>query len=154
MTSLGEKVKRRNWLIAIFAALFVLQAPLCVLACLTNATQDESTAEALHASPPPCHEQAPHTQTPHTQAPHTQAPTSAPDKPADTHNDCGCEDSFTAVLASSDKTFPNVQTSQVIATKALEDPVGAVFRSTIDFRLSEADLPPPDILLLKSTLLI
>ena len=149
MTSLGEKVKRRNWLIAILAALFVLQAPLCVLACLTNAAQDESTAEALHASPPPCHEQAPH-----TQAPHTQAPTSAPDKPADTHNDCGCEDSFTAVLASADKTFANVQTSQVIATKALEDPVGAVLRSTIDVRLSEADLPPPDILLLKSTLLI
>ena len=154
MTSLGEKVKRRNWLIAILAALFVLQAPLCVLACLTNAAQDESTAEALHASPPPCHEQAPHTQTPHTQAPHTQAPTSAPDKPADTHNDCGCEDSFTAVLASSDKTFPNVQTSQVIATKALEDPFCAVLRSTIDVRLSETDLPPPDILLLKSTLLI
>jgi hypothetical protein len=149
VTNLGEKVKRRNWLIAILAALFVLQAPLCVLACLTNATQDESTAEALHASPPPCHEQAPH-----TQAPHTQAPTSAPDKPADTHNDCGCEDSFTAVLASADKTFTNVQTSQVIATKALEDPVGAVLRSTIDVRLSEADLPPPDILLLKSTLLI
>ena len=149
MTSLGEKVKRRNWLIAILAALFVLQAPLCVLACLTNATQDESTAEALHASPPPCHEQAPH-----TQAPHTQAPTSAPDKPADTHNDCGCEDSFTAVLASADKTFANVQTSQVIATKALEDPFCAVLRSTIDVRLSEADLPPPDILLLKSTLLI
>jgi hypothetical protein len=149
VTNLGEKVKRRNWLIAILAALFVLQAPLCVLACLTNATQDESTAEALHASPPPCHEQAPH-----TQAPHTQAPTSAPDKPADTHNDCGCEDSFTAVLASADKTFTNVQTSQVIATKALEDPVGAALRSTIDVRLSEADLPPPDILLLKSTLLI
>jgi hypothetical protein len=154
VTNLGEKVKRRNWLIAILAALFVLQAPLCVLACLTNAAQDESTAEALHASPPPCHEQAPHTQAPHTQAPHTQAPTSAPDKPADTHNDCGCEDSFTAVLASADKTFTNVQTSQVIATKALEDPVGAVLRSTIDVRLSEADLPPPDILLLKSTLLI
>ena len=144
VTNLGEKVKRRNWLIAILAALFVLQAPLCVLACLTNATQDESTAEALHASPPPCHEQAPHTQT----------PTPAPNKPADTHNDCGCEDSFTAVLASADKTFTNVQTSQVIATKALEDPVGAVLRSTIDVRLSEADLPPPDILLLKSTLLI
>ncbi|GEM_PF-2240741 len=144
MTSLGEKVKRRNWLIATLAALFVLQTPLCVLACLTNAAQDESTAETLHASPPPCHEQAPHTQT----------PTSAPDKPADTHNDCGCEDSFTAVLASADKTFANVQTSQAIATKALEDPVGAVLRSTIDVRLSEADLPPPDILLLKSTLLI
>ena len=144
VTSLGEKVKRRNWLIATLAALFVLQAPLCVLACLTNAAQDESTAETLHASPPPCHEQAPHTQT----------PTPAPNKPADTHNDCGCEDSFTAVLASADKTFPNVQTSQVIATKALEDPVGAVLRSTIDVRLSEADLPPPDILLLKSTLLI
>ena len=144
VTSLGEKVKRRNWLIATLAALFVLQAPLCVLACLTNAAQDESTAETLHASPPPCHEQAPH----------TQAPTPAPNKPADTHNDCGCEDSFTAVLASADKTFANVQTSQVIATKALEDPVGAVLRSTIDVRLSEADLPPPDILLLKSTLLI
>lgn len=144
MTSLGEKVKRRNWLIATLAALFVLQAPLCVLACLTNAAQDESTAETLHASPPPCHEQAPHTQT----------PTPAPNKPADTHNDCGCEDSFTAVLASADKTFANVQTSQVIATKALEDPFCAVLRSTIDVRLSEADLPPPDILLLKSTLLI
>lgn len=144
VTSLGEKVKRRNWLIATLAALFVLQAPLCVLACLTNAAQDESTAETLHASPPPCHEQAPHTQT----------PTPAPNKPADTHNDCGCEDSFTAVLASADKTFANVQTSQVIATKALEDPFCAVLRSTIDVRLSEADLPPPDILLLKSTLLI
>ena len=128
----------------------MLQAPLCVLACLTNAAPDAaSTAEAHHASPPPCHEQAPNTQTPRT-----QTPTSAPYEPADTHNDCGCGDSFTAVLASSDKTFPNVQTSQVIATKALEDPVGAVFRSTIDVRLSEADLPPPDILLLKSTLLI
>ena len=144
VTSLGEKVKRRNWLIATLAALFVLQAPLCVLACLTNAAQDESTAETLHASPPPCHEQAPHTQT----------PTPAPNKPADTHNDCGCEDSFTAVLASADKTFANVQTSQVIATKALADPFCAVLRSTIDVRLSEADLPPPDILLLKSTLLI
>ena len=144
MTSLGEKVKRRNWLIATLAALFLLQAPLCVLACLTNAAADDSTAEALHASQPSCHEQAPHTQT----------PTPAPDKPADSHNDCACEDSFTAVLASADKTFANVQTSQVIATKALEEPFGAVFLSTIDIRLSEADLPPPDILLLKSTLLI
>jgi hypothetical protein len=131
-------VKRRNWLIATLAALFVLQTPLCVLACQLNAAPDEAGAEAHHASS--CHEEAP-------------SPRSS-SEPRDAHGDCGCGDSYTAVLASADQTFSNVQTSPVIATKELEVPLNAIFSRTIEVRLSEADLPPPDILLLKSTLLI
>jgi hypothetical protein len=97
-----------------------------------------SMAEARHVAPP-CHE---------------QAPTSAPPEPADTHDDCGCGDSYTAVLASADQTFSNVQSSPVLPPTALEVPLNAVFSRTTKVRLSEADLPPPDILLLKSTLLI
>ena len=138
VTDRGETVKRRNWLIATLAALFVLQTPLCALACLPNAAADEASAEAHHGSS--CHEEAP-----------SPRPSS---EPRDAHGDCGCGDSYTAVLASADQTFSNVQTSPVIATKELEVPLNAIFSRTIEVRLSEADLPPPDILLLKSTLLI
>lgn len=132
------RVKRRNGLIATLAALFVLQVPLCALACLPNAASAEPTTEAHHDSAP-CHE---------------QAGASAPAEPVDAHDDCGCGDSYTAVLGNVDQTFSNVQSSPVIQTKALDEPLDVVFSRTLRVRLSEADLPPPDILLLKSTLLI
>jgi hypothetical protein len=131
-------VKRRNWLIATLAALFVLQTPLCVLACQLNAAPDEAGAEAHHASS--CHEEAP-------------SPRSS-SEPRDAHGDCGCGDSYTAVLASADQTVSNVQSSPVLPPTALEVPLNAVFSRTTKVQLCEADLPPPDILLLKSTLLI
>ena len=131
-------VKRRNRLIATLAALFVLQAPLCVLACLSGGAPDESAVAAHHDSPP-CHE---------------QAPTSEPAEPSDSHDDCGCGDSYEAVLATADQTFSNVQNSPVLPPTTHRAPVNAVFSTTTRVRLNEADLPPPDILLLKSTLLI
>ncbi len=132
-------MKRRNQLIATLAAFFVLQAPLCVFACLQNAAPDESTTEAHHTSPP-CHEEAP-------------SPGSS-SEPGNAHEDCGCGDSYTAVLASADQTFSTVQSSPVLPPTALEVPLNAVLSRTTKVRLREADLPPPDILLLKSTLLI
>ena len=131
-------VKRRNWLIAILAALFVLQTPLCVMACLPGATADDSAA-TTHHTVPPCHE---------------QAPPSAPAEPSDAHEDCGCGDSYTAVLASAGLTFSNAESAATLLPTTLEVPRNAVFGRTTRARPGEVDLPPPDILLLKSTLLI
>jgi len=131
-------VKRRNRLIATLTALFVFQTPLCVLACLPNAAPDEASAEARHGSS--CHQEA--------SSPRTSS------EPRDAHGDCGCCDSYAAVLTSADQTFSNLQSSPVFPPTTLEVPLNAVFTRTTKVRLCEADLPPPDILLLKSTLLI
>lgn len=132
-------VKRRTWLIATLTALFVLQTPLCALACLPSPAPAESPAEAHHASPP-CHE---------------QTPTTAPTEPDDAHNDCGCEDVDRAVLASAaDQTFSQVQSTPVLPARELRLSLIAAFNRMAGLQLNEANLPPPDILLLKSTLLI
>jgi len=130
-------MRRRNRLIATLAALFVLQAPLCVLACLSGAVPAESSTATPGDSP--CHE---------------QAPSSNPSDPADSHDDCGCEDSYTAVLAGADRTFWNIQSAPVLPPHSLEAPLGALASRTKPVQPIETDLPPPDILLLKSTLLI
>jgi hypothetical protein len=123
---------------ATLAALFVLQTPLCVFACLPNAAPDEISAEAHHGSS--CHEEAPSPR--------------PPSEPRDAHGDCGCSDAYTAVLASADQAVSNVQSSPDLPPTTLEVPLNAIFSRTTRVRLCEGDLPPPDILLLKSTLLI
>jgi hypothetical protein len=115
----------------------VLQAPLCVLACLPGEVPETWTAEASHA--PPCH---------------GAAPSSESSEPADSHDDCGCEDSLSAVLSNADPSFSNVQNSAVVQSKALDALVIVVCSSATKFPPSETDLPPPDILLLKSAFLI
>jgi hypothetical protein len=107
---------------------------------LQNAAPDESISEAHQASPP-CHAEKP-------------SPGSSSSEPGNDHQDCGCGDSYTAVLASVDTTFSYAEASPVIAAKEVEVRLRAVLRTPTRIRLNEADLPPPDILLLKSTLLI
>lgn len=135
-------MKRWNRLIATAAALFVLQAPLCVLACLPSANPEAETAETHQA--PSCHEQAPSSES-----------SSSTSEPVESDAECGCESAYTAVLASADPTFSlAAQNLVVVPPHAMAAPLEAVLVRTSKVRSTETDLPPPDILLLKSTLLI
>jgi hypothetical protein len=122
-------------LIAAVVALFGLQAPLCALACLELPA---ASPIAAHGAEPPCHEQS--------------SEPSRSDAPA--HADCGCERAQDALL-----TGGGFEASSGAA------PFGPV-ASRACLRLPDAarlvalpvpkatDLPPPDILLLESKLLI
>ena len=132
-------MKRHAWLIVAFAALFGLRAPICAWACLAaDSPAPLAAAEHPAQSQSPCH----------------GTPPAAPaDVPASDHQ-CEC-DSFQLVLTKGD------------ATKALHSlevsaPPLAVLSSSVLLavepspRLWKRDrsLPPPNILLLNSTLLI
>lgn len=124
---------RGHRLTATVAALFVLQAPLCALACLPEsgtAIMAESAGGA-----PPCHE-----------------PAEAPEK-SEPHDDCGCADSSAALLPLSAKEAAAAHFVVAPSMAALALP-HRVIRRTPHTLLTETDLPPPDILLRKSTLLI
>ncbi len=125
---------RHTRLLATLAAFAVFQAPLCALACLDGS--GSSAAESTEAREvPPCHE----------------AP--EPAEPAESHDDSCCSDAFAAALKQSEKSAAGV----ALATPPREHPLPpaprAVERQVAVVPL-ETDLPPPDILLLKSTLLI
>ena len=111
------------------AALFVLQAPLCALACLDTADA-KPPAAAGHA----CHEESPDP------------------SPADAPEDCGC-----AITADALVFQPSVSTTTWVQAFMFPS-VGcelATFHSDWGTSVAyEIDLPPPDILLLKSTLII
>ena len=91
----------------------MLQAPLCALLCLQSSSPDAQVAETHHESP--CHE---------------QAPSSKPSEPADSHDDCGCENSYTAVLASPDQTSSKVQNLVVLVPHFLGAPLERVVSRT------------------------
>lgn len=134
-------MKRRNWLIAAVAAVFVLQAPLCVFACIPTDAPNADTAMADGDHMPACHEQAP-------------ASSESPSQPANSHDDCGCETSYSAVLASPDQTFSTAQNVVAFSPRALDTSLIRLITRVSTAWQSETDLPPPDILLLKSTLII
>lgn len=129
---LVRAVKRSIWLIATVAAVFVLQAPLCALACLDNADA-EPPAAAGHA----CHEES-----------SDPSPAGVPGS----HEDCGCEIAADAVVFQ-----PSGFTTtlvQVFILPSIRCEL-ATFHSAWEISVTyEIDLPPPDILLLKSTLII
>ena len=119
-------VRRRIWLMATVAAFLTLQTPLCALACL------ESPGEAQ----PPCHEGA-----------------SSPGGAPPSHDDCeGCNLGSAALLQAPDphSEAPTPPPAALIAFSRGIDPGGCP-ASAIS---ADTDLPPPDILLRKSTLLI
>ena len=122
-------MKRSIWLIATVAALFVLQAPLCAFACLDN-VDTEPPAAAGHA----CHEESP-----------DPSPAGAPE-------DCRCAITADALV------FPQSVSSTTWVQAFMFPSVGcelATFHSAWEASVAyEIDLPPPDILLLKSTLII
>ena len=127
-------LRPRIWLMATVAAIFALQAPLCALACLDSSVAAGAAAqEAEH----PCHEQ------------------SRGSTPADTptsHEGSGCDLGCEALLVGSD-TPSNLPTLAVVTPTASAEAFysGLISAPAVP---KEADLPPPDILLLKSTLLI
>ena len=130
-------MNRRVWLIATatLTACFVLYAPFCALACQTVADSPDTTQTI-----PPCHE---------------PTPSSSSADPTGTPARCECEESSSiAILSGMPKTFALSASVAVLDPKL---PTIAVAKrpARISRGHPEAtDLPPPDILLLKSTLLI
>jgi len=129
-------VKFRVLAIALLAALFGVQAPVCTLFCAEG-------SGAAHAAepetPPPCHG--------------ARAPADPAD-PADSHTDCeGCDEGVQAVVLSEAQV---AAPSPVVALVSL--PLG--FESAFNRRRptpspkTPSQLPPPDIILLKSSLLL
>ncbi len=78
--------------------------------------------------------------------------------PDGSHNECGCEDSLKAALLSSsslDFRNSNVAEAPEIVSPALSSVALAPrLEGSLRAQPGMADLPPPDILLLKSTYLI
>jgi hypothetical protein len=130
-------VKRRGSLIATVVALFGLQAPLCALACLES---PDAERVAAHQTEHPCHEQA--------EQPADSSTSGAPS----THEDCGCDLSYQALVSRADLSSSAVSLvlhrpdAQRLSTASQVHETLAVSRLP--------DLPPPDILLLKSILII
>lgn len=128
-------LRRRIWLAGIAAAVFVLQGPLCAFACVENPEVESGVADHQQH---PCHEEAP-----------SSSPADAPRS----HEGCGCE-LVTAVP------LPNLELSQSAPALAFVPPSTSsegFARVVVQWARSapeRTDLPPPDILLLKSTLLI
>lgn len=127
-------VRQRTWLIATVVALFGLLAPPCVFACLER-LEDESSATQL--AEPPCHEQDP-----------DSIPSEAPRSSAD----CACEFDSEVLLHNS-KLSSSAGALVVISPRALCQPLDASTHWAFA-TLEGTGLPSPDILLLKSTLLI
>jgi len=124
---------KRSLLTTMVAALYVLPAPLCAAACIES---PQPAAVAGHAEPP-CHE---------------EAPSSAPPGAPGSHDDCGCQ--------SPDETLTSRTAERTLDPAKALGCVAAVRVMTL--RLAslpsgiphQGDLPPPDLLLLKSTLLL
>ena len=129
-----KPMRRTSWLVAIAAAFFVLQAPLCALACFEALGTDSS--EVAERS---CHD---------------EGSDSSPASNSNSHDDCGCN--FDSQPLVSQPTDSNTTTSSIEIAGSPPSRSERIHTSRV--RESEtaqyADLPPPDILLLKSTLII
>jgi hypothetical protein len=152
----GETVKRRDWLIATLTAFFVLQAPLCVLACLLDGDSKDGVAEHRAVS---CHDpgRGPSSHLPSNSSPDSSrspSPGPARSEPIGAHDNCGCGDTLSAVVPGATWTAWNSTSSAAIVPSSLAyaTEVAASWRRPIP--PGQTDLPPPDILLLKSSFLI
>ena len=126
-------MRRRIRLIVTVAALIGLQGPLCAFACLTGPETEASAAQRAEA---PCHPKS-----------SDASPSEAPRSP----EDCGCELANEALL-------PGPEVSASVATLALlPRTLGWQLHSCVH-RVptipKDGDLPPPDVLLRKSILII
>jgi len=128
-------MKRHIWLVATTVALFGLQAPLCALACITGAQQ--SAPQVAENAEQPCHGESPDPGS-------EQSPAS--------REDCSCELS-TMTLVPASGVATSAPALALLPLYAFALPVHSRVRMTAPVSGS-ADLPPPDIMLLKSTLLI
>lgn len=126
-------MKRHLRLTAIVTALYVLQSPVCALACLqaVDASAIQTAGTAGHG----CHEEAP------------PAPSEAPSANED------CCDSPDEVVTSQSGSLLAPTFHAVVSGTSSYAPIVAHDPRELS-KLREIDLPPPDILLLKSTLII
>lgn len=125
-------MKRRIWLIATVTALFGLQIPLCALACLQSPPAD---AASVDQAAPPCHEHNP-----------DSAPAEAPSSEAS----C-CEFAYDAIIIDAGTSL-NIVSLDV--TPLAAHWLTATRASFVRAVTASANLPPPDILLLNSILII
>ncbi len=130
-------MRRHAWLIVAFAALFGLRAPLCAYACLESGPPQElaTAAEPEHS---PCH----------------GGSTDTPTAPESSDHECDC-DRIQLIVQQGDakKAFESYEIPMpplAVASLSLPDVSQA---PTALWRRHDA-LPPPDILLLHSTLLL
>ena len=146
--------KRPIWPIATGLALFGLQMPLCALACMQGSDAESVAAQQAE---PPCHAQNSHAQNSHAQTSHAQksdeqSSDASPPKAPCSEEDCGCAFAYEALLPIAD----GISSHGSLVVVLLGTP-GQVFDSSVrrpSAVPTRSDLPPPDILLLKSTLLI
>jgi hypothetical protein len=129
--SIERRVKRRTWLIATVTALFVLQVPLCALACFELAGTGP-TAISEH----PCHE---------------GNPDSSPASESNSHDDCDCKLAPEALVSQISESNTTASVAIFTSAKQLTELTNSARGHTPRVKLG-ADLPPPYILLLKSTL--
>ncbi len=129
---------RRASLILSIAALVGVQGLLCIAACLDQKIPASSTAAEEHGEGAPCHGSGP----------------TAPERPDSNEHECNC-DRLQLVLSNGDayhavgslETFAAPRTIASIQVTDHPPP-------TIRVQDRHRSLPPPDILLLKSSLLI
>jgi len=131
--------KRPIWLIATVLALFGLQVPLCALAC---AQGPDAESIAAHQAEPPCH----------GQGSHGQSNDSSPAETPRSEGECSCELAYEAPLLSADS-FSSYGGVAFLPPGPSGRPLDSSVRRACTVPTS-TDLPPPDILLLKSSFLI
>ncbi len=125
------------WITASLAALFGLQGALCSMACAESPSSELAGPQA--ADPMPCHE-----------AP-AEDPSPAPAHP-DSDAPCSCEASVVAVLEASEAVTAN-PAAGILPTRVVH--VEALRGVSTDFHWRAPErLPPLDVLLLNTTLLI
>lgn len=125
-------MKRHIWLIATVTALFVLQAPLCAFACTESAEAQMSTPTDR-----PCH---------------GENSDSSPAGESNTHEDCAC--AFAPETLVSQPIDSNTTMVGIFVYPALRLEMMDGGNGQEPLAARNGDLPPPDILLLKSTLII
>jgi hypothetical protein len=126
-------MKRRIWLIATVAALFGLQVPLCALACLTSPSSESVAAD--NSGLPPCHK---------------HSPDSTPAEAPNSDTNC-CNFAFDAIVVDAGSILNIAFHAEFSRTQAWQLAPSTSLAYAVS---TSADLPPPDILLLKSTLII
>ncbi len=133
-------MQHRAWLILSLAAYFGLSTPLCTYVCLFEVGASETdSATRAHGSHGSHHSEEHHSDT------------ARGDQPFDQEWDCDELDQ--SLLAKGDRPRPTPSFDWA-APVVFGRRIGPQIEKLLFTRLDQASLPPPDILLLKSTLLI
>ena len=143
-------VKRRFWLILTMAILFGIEAPICAIACVTGADGASVSVSPLAADSRSSH---------HVESScHESRGDSTPGDSPSSDQDCGCDFTVEGLLSTSPNVAATLAASWMspnglVASISSIDGLGLA--TSEDARAAyQPGVPPPDILLLKSTLLI